>query len=70
MKLAVKNSYSYATYLLEYLITKGIAMRDAHETISSLVKYCEQNKKYFQDLSLDEFKKFSSLFDTDVFNIV
>ena len=69
MKLAVKNSYSYATYLLEYLITKGIAMRDAHETISSLVKYCEQNKKYFQDLSLEEFRQFSQLFDADIFNI-
>ena len=66
---AVKNSYSYATHLLEYLINKGIAMRDAHDIISSLVKYCEQNKRYFHELSIDEFRKFSVLFGDDVYKI-
>lgn len=66
---AVKNSYSYATHLVDYLVNKGVYFRDAHGIISSLVKYCEENKKYFHNLKIEEFKKFSDKFENDVFNI-
>ena len=69
MLSAVRNSYSYATHLLDYLINKGISMRDAHSIISDLVKYCEKNKKYFHELKINEFKKFSNLFNQDLFKI-
>ncbi len=69
MTKAVKNSYSYATHLVDYLVKKGVFFRDAHGIISSLVKYCEQNGKYFQDLSLDEFKKFSNEFEKNVLEL-
>ena len=68
MVKAVKNSYSYATHLVDYLVKKGVFFRDAHGIISSLVKYCEQNKKYFHELKITEFKQFSSLFEKDVFD--
>lgn len=68
MLKAVKNSYSYATHLVDYLVKKGVFFRDAHGIISSLVKYCEDNKKYFHELTIKEFKQFSSLFEKDVFN--
>lgn len=66
MLKGVKNSYSYATHFVDYLVKKGVYFRDAHEIISGLVKYCEKNNKYFYDLSIDEFKKFSDKFDNDV----
>ena len=68
MLKAVENSYSYATHLVDYLVKKGVFFRDAHGIISSLVKYCEQNKKYFHELTIKEFKQFSSLFEKDVFD--
>ena len=68
MTKAVKNSYSYATHLVDYLVRKGVFFRDAHGIVSSLVKYCEQNGKYFQDLSVDEFRKFSDKFGVDIVN--
>ena len=70
MLKGVKNSYSYATHLVDYLVRKGVYFRDAHEIISSLVKYCEKNNKYFYNLSINEFKSFSDNFEIDVLNIL
>ena len=69
MLKAVKNSYSYATHLVDYLVKKGVFFRDAHGIISGLVKYCEQNGKYFHQLSINEFQQFSNLFQEDIFEI-
>ena len=69
MLKAVKNSYSYATHLVDYLVKKGVFFRDAHGIISSLVKHCEQNGKYFHELNIDEYKKFSEKFELDLFKI-
>lgn len=66
MARAVKNSYSYATHLVDYLVKKGVFFRDAHGIISGLVKYCEQHGKYFYDLTLAEFRQFSEKFGEDV----
>ena len=44
-------------------------IRDAHGIISRLVKYCEQNRKYFHELNIEEFKQFSERFEEDVVNI-
>ena len=66
---AVKNSYSYATHLVDYLVKKGVFFRDAHNIISSLVKYCEKNNKFFYDLDIEEFRKFSDKFDNDITDI-
>ena len=69
MSKDVKNSYSYATHLVDYLVKKGVFFRDAHSIISGLVKYCEQNHKYFHELKLEEFKQFSNKFEEDLYNI-
>lgn len=66
---AVKNSYSYATHLVDYIVKKGVFFRDAHNIISSLVKYCEKNNKFFYDLDIEEFRKFSDKFDNDITDI-
>jgi argininosuccinate lyase len=41
--------------------------REAHEVVGRLVKHCIANEKALLDLSLIEFKSFSSLFEEDVF---
>ena len=69
MLKAVKNSYSYATHLVDYLVKKGVFFRDAHGIISALVKHCEQQGKYFHELNIEEYKKFSDKFEPDLFEI-
>ena len=69
MQKAVKNSYSYATHIVDYLVNKGEYFRNAHSIVSSLVKYCESNKKYFHELKIEEYKQFSDKFCEDLFKI-
>ena len=66
MARAIKNSYSYATHLVDYLVKNGVFFRDAHGIISALVKYCEQHSKYFHELTLAEFRQFSEKFGEEV----
>jgi argininosuccinate lyase len=56
-----------ATALAEYLVGKGVAFREAHGIVGSLVRYCEQNKKSFSDLNLDELQKYSAAVEADVY---
>lgn len=70
MKNAVKNSYCLSTDILDYLVTKGVYFRDAHNIVGKIVKFCIAQKKYFHDLSLSDFQNFSNKFCEDIFNII
>jgi argininosuccinate lyase len=56
-----------ATSLAEYLVRKGIAFREAHGIVGSLVADCEKQNKRLADLSLDELKKHSASIEADVY---
>jgi argininosuccinate lyase len=56
-----------ATALAEYLVGKGTAFREAHGIVGSLVVHCEKLNKKLSQLSLDEFRKHSSLVNEDVY---
>jgi argininosuccinate lyase len=70
MKKAVKEDYSNATDIADYLVTKGLPFRDAHEVIGKIVLYSIQHKKYLLELSIAEYKQFSSLFEEDIYPIL
>ncbi|MBP1992664.1 argininosuccinate lyase [Paenibacillus eucommiae] len=70
MRQAVNQDFSNATDIADYLVNKGLPFRQAHEVIGKIVLYCIQNKKYLLDLSMDEFSKFSSLFDDKIYKIL
>ncbi|MHC4633176.1 MAG: argininosuccinate lyase [Planctomycetota bacterium] len=63
----LEEGFLDATALAEYLVGKGIAFRQAHGIVGSLVASCEKANKKLADLSLDEFKKHSSSIETDVY---
>jgi argininosuccinate lyase len=63
----LEEGFLDATALAEYLVGKGIAFRQAHGIVGSLVAYCEKAKKKLADLGLDEFKKYSPLIEKDVY---
>ncbi|MDH4238450.1 MAG: argininosuccinate lyase [Phycisphaerae bacterium] len=63
----LEEGFLDATALAEYLVGKGIAFREAHGIVGSLVASCEKANKKLADLSLDEFKKNSPAIETDVY---
>ncbi|MBP0724021.1 argininosuccinate lyase [Bacillus sp. RG28] len=70
MRKALDQDFSNATDIADYLATKGLPFRDAHEVIGKIVLYAIQQNKYLLDLSLEEYQQFSSLFEKDIFVIL
>lgn len=62
---ATQDGFLEATDLADYLVTKGMPFRQAHEVIGSMVLHCTKTKKRFADLSLEELQTFSELFTKD-----
>ncbi|UOR13353.1 argininosuccinate lyase [Halobacillus amylolyticus] len=67
MRQAVNEDYSNATDIADYLAVKGLPFRQAHEVIGKIVLYAIEKNKYLLDLTLDEYKEFSELFEKDIF---
>jgi argininosuccinate lyase len=63
----LEEGFLGATALAEYLVGKGVAFREAHGIVGSLVAYCEQHNKKLAELSLEELQKYSASFETDVY---
>lgn len=70
MEKAVSNDYSNATDIADYLVTKGLPFRDAHEVIGKIVLYAIEQKKFLLDLSMEEYARFSSLFEDDIYKVL
>ncbi|RKN78895.1 argininosuccinate lyase [Paenibacillus ginsengarvi] len=70
MRQAVNQDFSNATDIADYLASKGMPFRQAHEVIGKTVLYCIQNNKYLLDLTLAEFLQFSDLFDDRIYKVL
>ncbi|MGE7809356.1 argininosuccinate lyase [Lysinibacillus capsici] len=70
MKKAVKGGFLNATEVADYLVSKGVAFRDAHSIVGSIVIYCEDHDKAIEDLTMDEFKELSSFIDDDIYDYI
>ena len=65
---SVKNDFSNATDLADYLVGKEVPFRTAYQVVGEIVKYCLERKILFKDLKIDQFKKFHLKFEEDVFD--
>ncbi len=70
MRRAVEEDFSNATDAADYLVKKNLPFRQAHEVAGKLVHYCIEKNIYLKDLTLDEFKNFSPLFDADIHDAI
>lgn len=70
MRQAVNQDFSNATDIADFLVGKGMPFRQAHEVIGKTVLYCIEHNKYLLDLTLDEFKQFSTLFDERIYEVL
>jgi argininosuccinate lyase len=70
MRQAVNQDFSNATDIADYLVNQNLPFRQAHEIIGKIVLYCIQNNKYLLDLTLEEYKQFSNLFDERIYAVL
>ncbi|MBQ9697896.1 MAG: argininosuccinate lyase, partial [Acidaminococcaceae bacterium] len=66
MKWAVSHDFSNATDLADYLVRKGMPFRKAHAVVGQCVAYAIKEDKFLLDMTLEEYKRFSELFEPDL----
>lgn len=66
MLAQASRGFTAATDVADYLARRGMPFRDAHRVVGELVLYCERNGKGLEDLTADEFRAASPLFEDDV----
>lgn len=66
MAQAVSRDFSNATDLADYLVRKGMPFRQAHEVVGKCVAYAIHQGKFLPEISLEEYKQFSELFESDL----
>ncbi len=67
MRAAAAKGFINATDCADYLAKKGLPFRDAYKCTGTLVAYCQQHGKTLEELTLEEFRAYSPLFDADVY---
>ena len=70
MKESAAQGFTNATDAADYLVKKGVPFRDAHGIIGRLVLYCIDNSKMLEELTLDEYKSISEVFEDDIYEAI
>ena len=70
MAKSAMNGFTNATDAADYLVKKGVPFRDAHGIIGKLVLFCLNKNCSIEDLTLDELKSISDVFEADVYEAI
>ena len=70
MRTAAGKGFINATDCADYLTKKGMPFRDAYTVTGHLVAQCTAQGKTLEELSLDELRTASDLFDEDVYEAI
>ncbi len=70
MENSVKNGFTNATDAADYLVNHGVPFRDAHGIVGQLVLYCIDKNIALDDMSLEEFKAISPVFEEDIYEAI
>lgn len=65
-RAVLESDFSNATDMADYLAKKGLPFRQAHAVVGNAVHYCIKHHKVLLDLSMEEFKAMSPLFEEDI----
>ena len=65
-----KDGFMEATDIADYLVKKGTPFREAHEIVGHLVLECEKKGKRLPELTLDELKAESDVFEDDIISVI
>lgn len=66
MLAQAEKGYLAATDVADYLAKKGMPFRQAHEVVGHLVLLCDKRNCGLNDLTLEDFRSQSDLFDEDI----
>lgn len=65
-RAVLESDFSNATDMADYLAKKGLPFRQAHAVVGNAVHYCIEHHKVLLDLSMEEFRSMSPLFEEDI----
>ena len=70
MEKSAKNGFTNATDAADYLVNHGVPFRDAHGIVGRLVLYCLDKKISLDEMSLEEYKAISPVFEEDIYEAI
>ena len=70
MEASAKNGFTNATDEADYLVGKGVPFRDAHGIVGRLVLYCLEKDIALDDMTLEEYKAISPVFEEDIYEAI
>ena len=70
MRRAAAKGFINATDCADYLTKKGMPFRDAYKLTGCMVSDCIAKDKTLEELTLDEFKGYSALFENDIYDAI
>ena len=70
MEQSAKHGFTNATDAADYLVNHGVPFRDAHGIVGRLVLYCIDKGIALDDMSLEEYKAISPVFEEDIYDAI
>lgn len=70
MESSAKNGFTNATDAADYLVNHGVPFRDAHGIVGQLVLFCIDKNIALDDMTLEEFKAISPVFEEDIYDAI
>ena len=70
MEDSAKNGFTNATDAADYLVNHGVPFRDAHGIVGQLVLYCIDKNIALDDMSQEEYKAISPVFEEDIYEAI
>lgn len=67
MRTAAQKGFINATDVADYLVGKGLPFRAAYKIVGQIVAYCTETGQVLETLPLEEYQRFSNLFQADVY---
>lgn len=67
MEKSTEKDFSNATELADYLASKGMPFRQAHEVVGKLVLDCTKQGIYLQDVPLEQYQAITPLIQSDIY---
>lgn len=70
MSKSARHGFTNATDAADYLVNHGVPFRDAHGIVGRIVLYCIDKGIAIDDMSLDELKAISPVFEEDIYDAI
>ena len=70
MKESSRHGFTNATDAADYLVNHGVPFRDAHGIVGQLVLYCIDKGIALDDMTMEEYKAISPVFEEDIYEAI